>query len=232
MALVPAGSFQMGSDDEESEQPVHKVTLDAFYIDVYEVTNGRYAECVQAGSCKPPVSSDSKTRPGYFEAPAYADYPVVNVSWSMAQAYCEWRGARLPSEAEWEKAARGGLAGMDYPWGNEQPVCKAGAPNGARFWEPENCDWTDTEKAGSYSPNGYGLYDMAGNVWEFVQDFYAPYESGAQSNPAGPAKGLFHAIRGGAWVNMSSQVRVSARIQEFGFDYSYFGLGFRCARSQ
>jgi len=212
MALIPAGEFQMGSENGEGdEKPVHTVYLDAFYIDVYEATNARYAECVSTGDCKPPTSSSSYTRDSYYGEAQYADYPVIYVSWEMAKTYCEWRGGSLPSEAQWEKAARGGLEGMEYPWGNENPVCEKGAQNGANFG---SCGTRDTERVGSYSPNGYGLYDMAGNVWEWVLDWYqADYYAGSPArNPPGPSNGEYRVVRGGSWFDVARILRAAFRI--------------------
>jgi len=124
MAWIPAGTFMMGSKYGDDELPIHEVFLDRYAIDVYEVTNERYKECVTAGACNKPGGS-------YYGNAQYDDHPVVYVSWNDAEAYCEWRGARLPSEAEWEKAARGGLEGKLYPWGDEEPTCQKGAKNGA-----------------------------------------------------------------------------------------------------
>jgi formylglycine-generating enzyme required for sulfatase activity len=237
MVLVPGGSFQMGSlNGDEDEQPVHTVTLDAFYIDQYEVTNSQYAICVDAGVCDlgtAPYEVTSYSRANYYGSAEYADYPVIWVSWYDAQQYCGWRGMRLPTEAEWEKAARGGLEGVDYPWGDEAPLCEAGAENGAKFDDDGACDDTDTEQVGSYSPNGYGLYDMAGNVWEWVNDFYDDvyYPNSPVENPLGPwpAEGSSPVIRGGNWSNDADHIRVSDRRFNDPRSGSLNG-GFRCAR--
>ncbi len=237
MVMVPAGSFEMGSTDgDEDEQPVHTVTLDAFYIDQYEVTNSQYAICVDAGVCDPvtpPYAGTSYSRAVYYGSAEYADYPVLYTSWYEAQQYCEWRGMRLPTEAEWEKAARGGLEGKKYPWGDAAPVCEYGAKNGAKFDDGEACNNTDTEQVGSYSPNGYGLYDMAGNVWEWVNDFYDEYYyfNSPAENPLGarPVEGSTPVIRGGTWNNNADHLRVSDRL----FNDPKSGSltsGFRCAR--
>ncbi len=184
MVLILGGIFQMGSQNGRSnEAPVHNIYLDAFYMDVFEVTNGSYFECVAAGECQPPTAIRSHTRDSYYGNPQYSDYPVIYVTWEMARTYCEWRGGELPSEAQWEKAARGGLQEMDYPWGNERPICKQGAKNGANSY---GCTTEDTERIGRYFPNGYGLYDMAGNVFEWIKDWY----SDSYSNVLNPFKDL------------------------------------------
>jgi formylglycine-generating enzyme required for sulfatase activity len=245
MAWIPEGNFMMGSEEGGSdESPVHEVWLDAFAIDVYEVTNQLYAEFLNAegnqeegdvtwlddGDEDARISrSGGEWRPDS----GYADHPVVEVSWYGARAYCKWRGARLPTEAEWEKAARGGLEGQQYPWGDQSPVCDEGASNGAQF---SSCD-DDTVPVGSFSPNGYGLYDMAGNVWEWVADWYASdyYDLRESKNPVGPSSGDYRVLRGGSWLYKPSYLPYSLRVAHR--DYlspdgavnDYFG--FRCARS-
>lgn len=235
MSLVPAGPFEMGSlNGDDDEKPVHTITLDDFYIDQYEVTNSQYAICVDAGFCDPvtpPYAGTSYSRAIYYGSVEYADYPVLYASWYEAQRYCGWRGVRLPTEAEWEKAARGGLEGMNYPWGDEAPLCEFGATNGAKFDDGDVCNNTDTEQVGSYSANGYGLYDMAGNVWEWVSDFYDEnyYENSPTNNPSGPEEGSYPVIRGGTWNNSADHIRVSDRL----FNDPKSGSltsGFRCAR--
>jgi formylglycine-generating enzyme required for sulfatase activity len=236
MALIPAGPFEMGSNDgPDDEGPVHTVTLDAFYIDLYEVTNAQYARCEQSGACEPTTDTtafeSSYSRRIYFGNPEYADYPVIYANWYEAQAYCQWRGGRLPTEAEWEKAARGGLAGKLYPWGDEMPVCEVGAMNGANFDDDLDCNDTDTAQVGSYAPNGYGLYDMVGNLWEWVADWYdeAYYASSPASNPQGPEDGEYPVLRGGSWQDAAGRLRVADR--RFNPPESgALNIGFRCAR--
>ncbi len=222
MVFIPPGTFVMGNDaGNPDEKPAHTVILDAFYLDQYEVTNRRYAACIDNGICKPPKDFD--------RLKTYSDYPVVKVSWDMAKTYCEWRGARLPTEAEWEKAARGGLEGRLYPWGTETPVCVEKAQNGARF---KDCQKNSPTSFGAYAPNGYQLYDMVGNVWEWVSDWY-DREAYAQTplnarNPQGPASGQSHVVRGGGWASLDLNLaRRNFALPETQDDE----IGFRCARS-
>lgn len=242
MALIPAGPFQMGGDPDaalvecqkfradcqrtwfENESPIHTVILDAFYMDIYEVTNARYADCVSAGKCDPPSDPSSNTRSSYYGNLQYADYPAIYVSWNDAQAYCAWRGARLPTEAEWEKAARGELEGKLYPWGNDEPVCTASASNGAQF---SPCIPGDTVAVGSFAPNGYGLYGIAGNVWEWVNDWYIGYPSGSVENPMGPDTGNAKTLRGGGWDYSSDNIRVAIRSYD-NLTSHFADVGFRC----
>ena len=234
LLYVPAGDFTMGSDSDE--KPVHTVYLDAFWIDQMEVTNAMYAKCVGAGVCNEPSSKSSKTRNNYYGKLEFDNYPVINVSWNDANAYCSWAGRRLPTEAEWEKAARwkpspseggqGGGEAFTYPWGNTQPSNSL-----------LNYDQAvgDTTEVGKY-PNGaspYGALDMAGNIWEWVNDWYGSkyYQSSPSSNPQGPSSGDFRVMRGGAWFNLSSLVRSAYRAWDDP-TYSSYTIGFRCSSSQ
>ena len=236
MALIPAGQFLMGSPESDSlagsdERPQHRVYLDAFYIDMYEVTNARYAQCVAAGGCTAPVGgSSSSTRSSYYGSVEYENYPAIYVDWDQASAYCTWRDGRLPTEAEWEKAARGGLEGAKYPWGDEAPVCTKEAKNGAQFVD---CSPEDTVAVSSFSANGYGLFDMAGNVWEWVQDWYGTTyyrNQSSWSNPIGPDSGQDRVVRGGAWHFDGNNLRAAFRVR-FSPAYGYDNVGFRCSRS-
>jgi formylglycine-generating enzyme required for sulfatase activity len=208
------------------EQPLHTVTLDAYYIDKYEVTNARYKACVDAGECTAPGSVGSWTRSPYYGTSTYADYPVLNVTWNQASAFCAWAGGRLPTEAEWEKAARGSSDTRVYPWGNSAPDCTK------TNYSP--CVG-DTSRVGSY-PSGaspYGVMDMAGNVWEWVNDWYDGnyYSVSPGVNPQGPATGWERVLRGGSWGSGDLNVRSARRLSNFP-DFWDFNFGFRCVRSQ
>jgi formylglycine-generating enzyme required for sulfatase activity len=223
MRFVPAGNFIMGSDNGfENERPVHNVYLDDFYIDKDEVTNALYQACVDDDACQPPNKTSSFTRDSYYGNSQYANYPVVYVDWDDARAYCQWRGIDLPTEAQWEKAARG-TDGRAYPWGNDIDQSYANYNDAAG----------DTTEVGSYE-NGksrYGVYDMAGNAWEWVSDWYSDtyYLDTPLTNPPGPASGKFHVLRGGSWHNDETIVTTSNRgwNQLEYFDNTDFG--FRCA---
>ena len=235
--LVSSGSFEMGNNHgKPDEQPVHTVTLDAFYIDKYEVTNAQYAACVDAGVCDPPSRTDSETRTSYYGNPQYDDYPVIGVNWFAAQIYCEWRGGRLPTEAEWEKAARG-PDGRLYPWGddfdpNRLNYCDLNC-DGIPWADLEHNDgYADTAPVGSYV-NGvspYSAYDMAGNVWEWVGDWYDPdyYSISPTENPLGPSSGEQRVMRGGGIFEEPYYTRTTKR-RQFTPDVWSTSVGIRCA---
>jgi len=239
MALVPAGSFEMGSEGTGTdESPPHTVYLDHFYMDQYEVTNSHYVACVEAGACSPPSNPSSYTRTSYYGDARYDDHPVINVSWEDAKKYCEWRGARLPTEAEWEKAARGGLEGERYPWGNtfdgsQVNFCDVNCDQVQANTE-YNDQYVETAPVGSFAPNGYGLYDMAGSVWEWVADWYAPDYYGTllegYTNPTGPETGDARVLRGGSWSSDEDNLRAANRYQ-LAPGSAFVDGGFRCARS-
>jgi formylglycine-generating enzyme required for sulfatase activity len=226
MVLVEGGSFLMGSDyGAPDETPQHSVTLKTFYIDQYEVTNTRYAECVKAGSCEPPTNLSSVTHPNYYDSLQFANYPVIQVTWAMAKAYCEWRGARLPTEAEWEKAARG-TDGRTFPWGEQEADCTF-----ANFWSGGPGCVGDVSEVGRYnqSASPFNVFDMAGNVWEWVLDWYGEsyYAASPGENPTGPDAGQYRVVRGGSYSNGLSSIRTTTRGRNLpGKFYSYVGM--RC----
>ena len=214
----------MGSEDgDDDESPVHTVYTDAFWMDEHEVTNAQFAAFLndqgnqsEGGATWLDEGDEDvliEKSGGQWQAKSgYGDHPVIEVSWYGAQAYCKWADRRLPTEAEWEKAARGGLVKKKYPWGEEDPVCTKGAENGVQY---SRCDGR-TVPVMSFAPNGYGLYDMAGNVWEWVADWYDSgyYKNSPFENPPGPTSGSYRVLRGGSWaivgVVVGFQVRQSA----------------------
>ncbi|MFC2063621.1 SUMF1/EgtB/PvdO family nonheme iron enzyme [Chloroflexota bacterium] len=226
MVYVPEGEFKMGSADSDllalnNEKPQHTISLDAFWIDQTEVTNAMYSKCVSSGQCSPPISFISDTRTSYYDDVDYQDHPVIWVSWNQASEYCTWGGGRLPSEAEWEKAARG-TDGNTYPWGEgiDSSLVNYGQNVG------------DTTEVGSY-PGGaspFGALDMAGNVWEWVNDWYDSeyYRSSSAKNLMGPASGQDRVFRGGSWFDID-YLRSAFRSYSSP-DSSGNRLGFRCAR--
>ncbi len=220
MVFVPAGSFTMGSDSGPvDESPARTVTLDAFWIDQTEVTNGKYARCLRSGSCNLPADNRSGSRGSYFDDPSFADFPVIKVSWNDASAYCKWAGGRLPSEAEWEKAARG-TDGRAYPWGETLNNTYA------------NYGGKDTTRVASYESgkSPYGVYDMAGNVLEWVNDYYAIYPKTPSANPTGPATGEKRVARGGSWLSFNGNIGTTVRFANDPMDASET-LGFRCVQA-
>ena len=258
LRYIPGGSFEMGElaergleaclqyytpvDDEEcvlewffNEEPVHRVTLDGFWIDQTEVTNAQYALCVAAGECTPPRNTSSATRTTYYGDSRYANYPVIYLDWYQAEQYCTWAGRRLPTEAEWEYAARGGLARTLYPWGDVfngrlANFCDANCE--FTWYNPDYDDgYRDTAPVGSYPPNGYGLFDMVGNVWEWVADwFYTTYyEFSPTVNPQGPDRGEFRVLRGGSWISDGDFLRIATRLWDAPDSWDYDTTGFRCA---
>jgi len=207
MMLIPQGEFRIGSaDGKVDEQPVHRVHLDAFWMDQTEVTNAQYKECAASGLCTNPSMGDSFTRREYYTSDneQYADFPVIHVNWYQAEAYCKWAGGRLPTEAEWEAAARGTDA-RTYPMGDA--VAK-GSANYAGFVG-------DTTRVGSYPAGSspYGVLDMAGNVWEWVSDWYDQdfYSQSPRRNPAGPPSGSSRVLRGGSWEDDTDLLRSANR---------------------
>jgi len=262
MVMIPAGEFLMGSPDDgvsyDDERPQRKVFVGSFRIDRHEVTNARYKQFVDTTGQPAPSHQKPKLTLWVHSAPlpGSEQYPVVNVSWEDADAYCRWQGKRLPTEAEWEKAARG-TDGRRYPWGNDWVFTRA---NSASYWAGRTVEFKNGEEwkafwmtgdgariaheqglngevltlpVGSF-PDGaspYGLVDMAGNVSEWVQDWYEPYSylNAPLSDPQGPNGQLLKVVRGGSWLKPARNLRTSDR------DYGYpadraSGIGFRCAK--
>jgi formylglycine-generating enzyme required for sulfatase activity len=256
---VPAGAFSMGSENgNDGEKPVHIVTLGAYWIDQTEVTNARFAQFIEETGYQTLAEKEGwglVWTPSTVEQVNGADWkhpqgpqssisgmeqhPVVQVSWDDAVAYCQWAGHRLPTEAEWEKAARG-TDGWTYPWGESKP-----AGNRLNFADKNlQVDWANksiddgyqlTAPVGNY-PDGaspYGVLDMAGNVSEWVADWYADSYYGSQTegyNPLGPNLGEYRVLRGGSWLNNGWVVRTSVRTRDYPSN-RYDLFGFRCSRS-
>ena len=256
MIFIPAGEFIMGTDDIEAQRilegngrqfpevPSHTVSVDGFWIDKFEVTTGQYLKCVDAGSCEAAAQNNAIFAGAeYYTNPEFEKYPIINVTWYKARAYCEWAGKRLPTEAEWEKAARG-TDGRKYTWGND-PVssdvanlcdkfCTARYPN-PKF----NDGFKETAPVGSF-PKGaspYGVMDMAGNVWEWTSSIPAlyPYVATdgreADQDVAYDSKWPERVWRGGTWTNGYSWLRASLRYRSVA-NYWNNNLGFRCAASE
>jgi formylglycine-generating enzyme required for sulfatase activity len=219
MMLIPGGEFMMGSDTDGDHKPAHRVKLGSFYIDAHEVTNAEYFEFCQATGHRLPEFWGIEAR---RSGPDYPHHPVVGVSWQDAADYARWRGKRLPTEAEWEYAARGGLASLNYPGSDTLN------PRDANYTES---DFGHTVEVGSYPPNGYGLHDMSGNVFEWVADRYGAdyYSRSPLSNPRGPDTGRFRVIRGGGWHSGSFCNRTYYR-NALPPQWVDFAVGFRCAR--
>jgi formylglycine-generating enzyme required for sulfatase activity len=255
MVLIPGGTFVMGTDAAsvpalqqrfnvrrrelfEAEIPAHPVTVAPFYMDKYEVTNEQFQAFLQANPEWGPDRIPRQYHNGEYlkgwqgtaYSPGQARHPVVNVSWYAAIAYARWAGKRLPTEAEWEHAARGGLTGKQFPWGDEPPD-----PNLAKYGAAEG----GPTAVGSYAPNGYGLYDMAGNVWEYCLDEWGPYLVGPQFSPVGGGSlyegDSFRAvttrrvIRGGSWQGSAVNLRVAYR-DSHPPEGAGPHVGFRCVR--
>jgi formylglycine-generating enzyme len=241
MVLVPAGEFDMGTNRSEiteltnwskgydqsaqaswfdDEIPLHKVSLNAYYIDVYEVTNEMYKKFMDATGYKAPK---------FWNDPKYNDpkQPVVGVTWADAKAYCDWAGKRLPTEAEWEKASRGGLVGQLFPWGDSPSHDYANYAGAVG-----NDLWSGASPVGKFAPNGYGLYDMAGNVFEWCADWYEKgyYSKSQRDNPKGSDTGTTRVVRGGGFGYTANFLRVADRFGSYFPSNAYPFVGFRCAK--
>ncbi|MFA5139632.1 MAG: formylglycine-generating enzyme family protein [Elusimicrobiota bacterium] len=228
MAHIPGGEFWMGFDDApDDEQPPHRVYLDSFWIDKTEVTVTQYNEFSRA------TGRTTREQPGWNKD----NHPVVNVDWDDARSYCAWAGKRLPTEAEWEKAARG-PDGRKRPWGNDPPDAGGvfrmnwGEGLDREVWKRDGYEYT--APVGSYPAGAspYGLLDMAGNVWEWVADWYDEnyYRSAPPKNPKGPPSGSAHSVRGGSWYVYATCARSSNRRHDDPAARST-EIGFRCASS-
>lgn len=213
MIYLQGGTFLMGDDSgNPGERPVHEVTLRPFYIDSCEVTVAQYAVFLeQTGRVKPAFWQPEFDRP---------DDPVVGVTWYDAAAYAAWAGKRLPTEAEWEYAARGGRSGEPFPWGTDHDKRHA------------NFSSAGIAPVKRFGPNGYGIYDMTGNVWEWCSDWYDEtyYQVSPADNPQGPITGTFKVLRGGAWYSSAEQIRTANRYYALP-DSRSFHNGFRCVQS-
>lgn len=246
MAFIPSGGFWMGRNqlwlvdelgwnerDRLDDRPVHLVDIDAFYLDLYETTNEEYQRFVQATGHRKPLHWAAGKIPGGKER-----HPVYDISWDDADAYCKWIGKRLPTEAEWERAARGGLEKKLYPWGDQLSMSQKSsastpAPQAQNVKAAHTGFPNGPTAVGSYPPSGFGLFDMTGNVWEWVSDWYERdyYSVSAGRNPQGPARGMYRIFRGGGWsdndernlmVHYRNYTDPSARVPT---------IGVRCAKS-
>jgi len=230
MVFIPGGEFLRGRSHKlpddglkwwpvllMDDQPARRIRIDPFYLDTHEVTVGDYAEFVRAGKRRPPYNWAKGLPPQGGEK-----MPVTGVSWDDASAYCAWRGKRLPTEAEWERAARGVAEGARYPWGDREP-----SKTDARFNSVEG-----PVPVGQFAPNYFDLYDVAGNVWEWCADWYEKdfYTRSPPENPSGAATGMYRVLRGGSWADepkyLTCAYRSWARSSERGPN-----IGFRCAAS-
>jgi len=255
MLFVPGGFVNLGSTEAEidsaqaqctdakqstcprnlfeTESPPHGVTLTGYWLDQTEVTNEQYAQCVIDGACRPPAEIGSDTRSSYFDADQFGEYPVINVSWTDSRDYCAWAGAILPTEAQWEYAARGPERRL-YPWGDNFDLvvanfCDTNCPFG---WKQDalNDGHEDTAPVGSFMlwDSWVGAYDMAGNVWEWVADWSADYPAESQNDPTGPVSGNERVLRGGSWGSNTWFLRAAGRSSNTP-DTRNGNIGFRCA---
>ncbi len=224
IVFVEAGTFIMGSDnDEVNESPKHEIYIDDYWIDKTEVTNKMYYSCIKSGGCEKPLSDGFIAPTDHYTNPAKENYPVVYVNYENAESYCQWASRRLPTEAEWEKAARG-VDGRIYPWGNQSPT-----QDTLNF----NQNIGDLMPVGSYplGASPYGALDMSGNALEWVADWYSDnyYEQSPSSNPIGPDSGQFRVSRGGGFYQSEYEVRATMRYSA-AYWYNQSGdFSFRCA---
>ena len=221
MSYIPAGSFQMGDALDNM-----RVTLDEFYMDKTEVTVGQFKAFL--------ADSVYSWTGDWNDVNTYSptdDHPMIYVTWDDAQAYATWAGKRLPTEAEWEYAARGGLQGKRYPWGNDEETARDHANSDGTGGKDTWAGWPDggTAPVGSFEDNGYGLYDMAGNAYEWCQDRYSSdyYSSSPATNSSGPGTGSYRVLRGGSWCYSASHLRGAYRSYIAPINRAY-GDGFRC----
>jgi sulfatase modifying factor 1 len=255
-ASIPEGPFVMGSEGSVDERPAHAVHLQAFAIGIQAVTNAEYGRFVHETGYRAPAvdelplvvvaggrerehifrtSADSYTWIGSQPPPNRLDHPVTLVRWDDAITYCRWlsktigRVVRLPTEADWEKAARGGLERKRYPWGDQLDRLHANYLS-----DPAKKTLHGTSACRSYPPNGYGLFDMAGNVWEWVHDWYDPdyYVSSPRTCPQGPAAGRFRIVRGGGWLTAEPRMLTCSHRHHVPPDTYSYGIGFRVAFSE
>ena len=219
LVLIPGGEFRMGLDSARDHSPAHTVYIESFFMNKYEVTNAQYLEFCEATRHQLPEFWEMD---GFRCGSSYPNHPVVGVSWNDALSYTRWCGKRLPTEAEWEYAARGGLESMAYPTGN---TLRSSDGNYTLSGEG------GPVAVGSYPPNGFGLYDMQGNVVEWVRDYYDPdyYSSSPSENPQGPRSGKFRVIRGGGWHSGRGCNKVFYR-NALPPGWLDFNVGFRCAQ--
>jgi len=238
---IPAGEFTMGSNESDpyfwgSEAPQHAIILDEFWIYKTEVTNGMYTRCAEEKACPRPAQVHSVISEEYYWNPTYSNYPVIYVTYVDAVSYCKWVGGRLPTEAEWEKAARG-TDGRLFPWGDDglsgdrANFCDNSCSRGAILEVDVDDGYPGPAPVGSFPAGAspYGVLDMAGNVWEWVFDWFnaAYYNVSPMQNPLGPVSGITRVIRGGGWVNSNSEVRTVVRTSLTPMK-SLDVLGFRC----
>jgi eukaryotic-like serine/threonine-protein kinase len=245
IVYIPAGNFLMGLDRSQAEEmyylcqsfmqgcelsffmesvPAHNVQMDAFWIDQTEVSNARYKACVTAGACTAPRRSSSATRDLYYANPQFDNHPVIYVNWYQADEYCRWAGGRLPTEAQWEYAARGS-DGRLFPWGDDPPIS-----SGMANVSDQVGDTMPVESYSEYA-SPFGVYNMTGNVWEWVSDWYGAghYSTNANwDNPSGPTSGISKAGKGGSH-GWSAGVASPGIHDWYEPDRDGYGVGFRCA---